>query len=32
MLEKLNNHSASPLGDGGAVPLVDELATPASDL
>jgi hypothetical protein len=32
MLEKLNNHSASPLEDGRAVPLVDELTAPPLDL
>lgn len=29
MSEKLNNQAASPLNDGGALPPVDELATPA---
>lgn len=32
MLEKLNDHAATPLKDGRAVPSVDELATPALDI
>lgn len=32
MLEKLNDHTATPLKDGGTVPLVDKLAAPALEI